>query len=317
MQILTRNKQKQFHLWKVCSLWWFLLIHSRSWLKLQSYCRGFLFWPHMSVLPKLQSGPFLVGLAIPEATSSYFPKKIKKIKIKIQSCQLSLKKHKKKMKREEKKCEASCCYCCCCTDSSFIWTRQHCHFQKRKNPERTALNVEDMLQTLPRSVFRTAQTFPDRLSEINSKSQIVKLVNFQIHTDLWQLLSSLQHVLKVAPSVTVRLQIGAQQIAQGDPTQAEPLLQPLALQRFSWARPAWWDTRRRSVTSTDGLSRRLNTEWAETDMQENQEVLGGRTKEDNWKETIGECVSCVTNPNLLSFITYKYFHDLLDKSKYH
>lgn len=130
-----------------------------------------------------------------------------------------------------------------------------------------------------------------------SKFQIVKLVNFQIQwhysdTDLWQLLSSLQHVLKVAPSVTVRLQIGAQQIAQGDPTQAEPLLQPLALQRFSWARPAWWDTRRRSVTSTDGLSRRLNIKWAETDMQENQEVLGGRTKEDNWKETIGECV-CV------------------------
>lgn len=43
-------------------------------------------------------------------------------------------------------------------------------------------------------------------------------------------------------------------------------------------------------------------------MQENQEVLGGRTKEDNWKETIGEC-ACVTNPNLLSFITYKYFHN--------
>lgn len=53
-------------------------------------------------------------------------------------------------------------------------------FRTGKNPERTALNVEDMLQTLPWSVFRTAQTFPDRLSEINCKFQIVKLVNFQI-----------------------------------------------------------------------------------------------------------------------------------------
>lgn len=49
------------------------------------------------------------------------------------------------------------------------------------------------------------------------------------HTDLGQLLSSLQDVPQVAPSVTVRLQLVTQEVAHSDTTQAEPLFHPLTL----------------------------------------------------------------------------------------
>ena len=58
------------------------------------------------------------------------------------------------------------------------------------------------------------------------------IVELKKDTDLWQLLSSLQDVPQVTPSVTVRLQLRTQQVTESDATQAEPLLHPLALQRF-------------------------------------------------------------------------------------
>ncbi|TNN88530.1 hypothetical protein EYF80_001313 [Liparis tanakae] len=45
--------------------------------------------------------------------------------------------------------------------------------------------------------------------------------------------SSSSDVPQVTPSVGVRLQLVTEQVAQGDVTQAEPLLQTLTLQRFT------------------------------------------------------------------------------------
>ncbi|KAF3857953.1 hypothetical protein F7725_011154 [Dissostichus mawsoni] len=44
---------------------------------------------------------------------------------------------------------------------------------------------------------------------------------------------SLQDVPQLTPSVAVRLQLVTQQVAEGNVTQAEPLLHPLTLQRFT------------------------------------------------------------------------------------